>query len=150
MSTTYQKVYEYALAAYQDWELNAIYNSSVPNFEAIMKSYLLRAIPRFEHCKTSLSDRDDSLQIFNGTLTDIETTILSDLLVIEWLGRSIQDLNQIQLHVRDSEFNTSSEGANLKAKLELRQQLEERVDRLKTQYSLNNVVIWSDWNNGIF
>ena len=150
MSTTYQRIYESAQLAFQDWELNIVYDTSVSDYEAIMEGYLLRAIPSFEHCITDLSDRDDALKLFNNTLSDDEIVILADLLKLQWLEHGIQDLNQIQLHIRDSEFNTSSEGANLKAKLELRAQLREQVDRMKIQYSLNKVVNWGGWRNGIF
>lgn len=150
MPTTYQQIYEQAQTSFQDWEMDIVYANSVVNYEAIMQSYLIKAISNFEHCVTNLADRDSALKIFNATLSDLEITILSNLLVLEWLEHNIQDLNQMQLHIRDSEFNTSSEGANLKAKLDLRTHLREQANQLKTQYSLNRVVDWEGWKNGVF
>ena len=150
MGTTYQTIYEHAQSNLTDWQLDAVYETDVSAYEAILKQYLLRAIVNFEHCVTDIESRDDTAQTFDNDLTLLEQIILADLLALAWLEHSIQDANQMNLHVRDSEFNISSEAANLKAKLDLRGQLESRVKQMKINYSLNKVVNWSDWSNGIY
>jgi hypothetical protein len=104
--------------------------------------FLIKAITNFRKCKTDLEDRDDTNKVFNQTLSTDEKVILSNLMIVEWLTKEVNDILSLKLFLQDTDFKTYSQSQNLKEKRELLTTMKDMVDKQITQYSYNNF----DWS----
>jgi len=147
MATLYNDIYDLALVELKDYRIDKIYNQSVGDFETYMRGFLAKAIPKFMNCQADLTDRDDTTKQFNVTLSDKEQDILSIWVGISWLNNAINDINQIQLHLNDTDFKHYAEGQNLKEKTAHRDKMREMVKQDEVDYGLKNTP-WSSWISG--
>lgn len=147
MGTPYTDIYDLAMVSIADWHIDNLYLSSTPNYYNYMEGFLLKAIPKFTNCVQDLTDRDDTTQVFNITLTDTEKMILSDWVVYCWLEKNIQDVRQMNLNLNDTDFKHYAEGQNLKEKSERLDRLRERLKQDDVDYNLKNVN-WTNWASG--
>ena len=142
MATPYSEVFNLFLASIQDYRINRLYEQSVEDMENYLIPFLIKAITNFKKCKTDLEDRDDENRIFNQTLSTDEKVILSNLMMVEWLTKEVNDILQMRLYLQDTDFKTYSQANNLREKRELLTTMKEMVDKQITQYSYNNF----DWS----
>ena len=89
MATTYDKVYNRALAKIQDFDLA---NLPDRDLEEMLHGWLISAIAKFRQCKSDLSDRDEELRQFNVDLEDEEVEILAIMVVREWLAPQVHSV----------------------------------------------------------
>jgi len=141
MSTPYSDVFNLFLASIQDYRINKLYTQSVAQMENYLTPFLIKAITNFRKCKTDLEDRDDINKVFNQTLSTDEKVILSNLMIVEWLTKEVNDILGMKLFLQDTDFKTYSQSQNLKEKRELLTTMKDIVDKQITQYSYNNF----DW-----
>ena len=142
MATPYSEVFDLFLASIQDYKINRLYEKSVEDMENYLMPFLIKAITNFRKCKTDLEDRDDVNKIFNQTLSTDEKVILSNLMIVEWLTKEVNDILGMKLFLQDTDFKTYSQSQNLKEKRELLTTMKEMVDKQIVQYSYNNF----DWS----
>jgi len=142
MATPYSEVFNLFLASIQDYRINRLYEQSVEDMENYLIPFLIKAITNFKKCKTDLEDRDDENRIFNQTLSTDEKVILSNLIMVEWLTKEVNDILQMRLYLQDTDFKTYSQANNLREKRELLTTMKEMVDKQIVQYSYNNF----DWS----
>lgn len=142
MATPYSEVFDLFLASIQDYKINRLYEKSVEDMENYLMPFLIKAITNFRKCKTDLEDRDDENRIFNQTLSTDEKVILSNLMIVEWLTKEVNDILGMKLFLQDTDFKTYSQSQNLKEKRELLTTMKEMVDKQIVQYSYNNF----DWS----
>ncbi len=142
MATPYSEVFNLFLASIQDYRINRLYEQSVEEMENYLIPFLIKAITNFKKCKTDLEDRDDENRIFNQTLSTDEKVILSNLMMVEWLTKEVNDILQMRLYLQDTDFKTYSQANNLREKRELLTTMKEMVDKQIVQYSYNNF----DWS----
>ena len=142
MATPYSEVFNLFLASIQDYRINRLYQKSVDDMEKYLMPFLIKAIINFRKCKTDLEDRDDENRIFNQTLSTDEKVILSNLMMVEWLTKEVNDILQMRLYLQDTDFKTYSQANNLREKRELLTTMKEMVDKQIVQYSYNNF----DWS----
>jgi len=147
--TTFDDIHDLTLLVVQDFKLDELYTSSPTNFNTTMDGILIRSIPEFTNCQQDLDDYTLSTRTFNIVLTSTEKSILSKLQVITWLDSKILDVKQLQNHLNDTDFKTFSASQNLKAKMDAREILFEKVSQSMTDYGLKNAP-WTDWGNGVF
>lgn len=100
--------------------------------------FLKSAIPNFYNCKTDLTDRDDTNQIFNQTLAEIEEEILAVLMQVEWAEKEVNNVFEMRLALSNTDFRRYAEANNLNAKREMRDSIRERVDNMIIAYSYRN------------
>lgn len=143
MSTPYSEIFSLFLASIQDYKIDKLFRQSVIDAENYMTPFLIKAITNFKKCKTDLEDRDDVNKTFNQTLSTDEKVILSNLMVVEWLTKEVNDILSLKLHLQDTDFKTYSSAQNLKEKRELLTTTKEMVDKQIVQYSYNNF----DWTS---
>jgi len=148
-NTTFDDIHDLTLLVIQDFKLDELYTSSPTNFNTTMDGLLIRSLSEFTNCEQDLTDYTLSTRTFNIVLTLVEKSILSKLQVITWLDSKILDVLQLQNHLNDSDFKTFSSAQNLKAKIDAREILFERVSQSMTDYGIKNVS-WTDWGNGVF
>lgn len=142
MATPYSEVFDLFLASIQDYRINRLYEKSVEDMENYLMPFLIKAITNFRKCKTDLEDRDDENRIFNQTLSTDEKVILSNLMMVEWLTKEVNDILQMRLYLQDTDFKTYSQANNLREKRELLTTMKEMVDKQIVQYSYDNF----DWS----
>jgi len=109
MATPYSEVFELFLATVQDYTLQALYSSSVANFEIELVPFLNKSIAKFFEANQDLTNKNDTTRTFNITLTLTEMAILANLMSIEWLTHQINNLLELQNLVGDKDFNRKSE-----------------------------------------
>lgn len=142
MATPYSEVFDLFLTSIQDYRINRLYEKSVEDMENYLMSFLIKAIVNFRKCKTDLEDRDDTNKVFNQTLSTDEKVILSNLMIVEWLTKEVNDILSLKNFLQDTDFKTYSQANNLKEKRELLTTMKEMVDKQIIQYSYNNF----DWS----
>lgn len=142
MATPYSEVFDLFLASIQDYRINRLYEKSVEDMENYLMPFLIKAITNFRKCKTDLEDRDDTNKVFNQTLSTDEKVILSNLMIVEWLTKEVNDILSLRNFLQDTDFKTYSQANNLKEKRELLTTMKEMVDKQIVQYSYNNF----DWS----
>lgn len=142
MSTPYSDIFNLFLTSIQDYRINKLYNQSVEQMENYLMPFLIKAITNFRKCKTDLEDRDDTNKVFNQTLSTDEKVILSNLMIVEWLTKEVNDILSLRNFLQDTDFKTYSQANNLKEKRELLITMKEMVDKQIVQYSYNNF----DWS----
>ena len=131
MPTPYSNIYRRFLAKIDDLTL---VNLPQVDAEARMKDYLVAAISDFYVCKTDLQDRDDSLQQFNKTLSDIEEDILSNLMIIEWLLPYINSLMVVKQKMT-GDFKLTSQAQHLHELQSLRESTQKEVEKKMAIYT---------------
>src|SRR5690348_16402444 len=106
MGTSYMDIFNLFMQQLTDYRLIQLYTTpttGVVDFENYLTGFLLLAIPEFYPCSQNLSNRNDTTKTFNYDMTLDNQKILSKFMVKEWLGKEINDILQIRLHVQDKD-----------------------------------------------
>ena len=142
--TSYDDILDLALVSIEDYHLNRLAVDSPKDFNIVLEGFMVRGLANFENCRKDLSDRDDTLRVFNCELSEIEKSIIADYTVIAWLDKEINDVRQITgMMQNNKEAHRYSEANNLNAKINRRNQLIEEIATKKTTYSFSQ----SKWLN---
>lgn len=142
--TSYDDILDLALVSIEDYHLNRLAVDSPKDFNIVLEGFMVRGLANFENCRKDLSDRDDTLRVFNCKLSEIEKSIIADYTVIAWLDKEINDIRQITgMMQNNKEAHRYSEANNLNAKINRRNQLIEEIATKKTTYSFSQ----SKWLN---
>lgn len=145
MATPYSEIFSLFLDSINDYKIDRLYLSAVENSaDVYMTPFLIKAIPNFDNCQQDLEDRDDTTRTFNITLTTNEKVILSNLMVVEWLTKEVNDIRQMSLHLVDKGFTTYAEANNLREKKELLNSTRETVEKQMIRYG-NKYIDFDDW-----
>jgi hypothetical protein len=107
------------------------------------------AITEFDNCTQDLTDRNDTTDTFNITLTDDEIKILVNWMIFYWFVREAQDITQFNLLLNDTDFRRFAEGQNLKEKSNYIDKLREMYTQKNVDYGLKNVD-WANWWDGTY
>lgn len=146
MSVNYSEIYSLFLSSIKDYKIDRLFKDNDDEgkqAEVYMKPFLIKGLVNFNNCKKNLENRDDTDQVFNDDLSTAEKVILSNLMLIEWLTKEVNDILQMKLHLQDSDFKTFSSAQNLREKSVHLNNTREVVDKQITQYGYNNL----DWSN---
>lgn len=140
MATSFEEIYDLALITIQDYKLDYAYQNHQDIFYKRLKGLLIRSIPKFTGCLTSL-EYDATSDSFIEELSSKEKNILADLTTITWWDGVINDIRQVNLHISKNEFKVSTEASNLKEKSERVDRLREKVRQDITEYQLEADII---------
>lgn len=138
MATSFDDVIDIALITIQDYKLDKLYLDDKEKFNIITSAFLLKSLPNFTNCKTSLT-YDLDRKTFLNDLSPLEISILSDLWVYEWFNWHIQNVTQFENKMTPSDFKHYSESANLKEKSEYLDKMREKYNQKMLDYSLKNL-----------
>lgn len=116
MTTPYSDIFDLALMQIKDWKLDALYEVSVESFKTYLQGFLVLSIPEFETYSDQSLERDDESKTFSEDLTDKNKVMLSNILIVHWFEREINDIKQFKLHFGTKDFRILSEANNLRAK----------------------------------
>lgn len=135
MATTYDKIYNRALAKIQDFDLA---NLPDRDLEEMLHDWLMAAIAKFRQCKNDLSDRDEELRQFNVDLEDEEVEILAIMVVREWLAPQVHSALLTKQIFGGKEENYFSQSAHLKQLMDADTSLRVEAQKLSRDYSYNH------------
>jgi len=134
VATTYDDIYSRYSMKTTDYTLDKMYMTDEDSYKSYLKGFLMSSIALFTQCAKDLTDRNDTTNTFNVTLTDLEQEILSCLMVVEWCSKQTHNLKELERTLGDTDFKLYSESQNLKAKSKLLVETREVTDKLMTQY----------------
>lgn len=141
MGTAFSEIIDMALLSIQDYKLDQLADDSPDDFDLITEGFLLRGLPSFTNCKTSLAYNSEN-RAFVENLSFLEISILSDLWVYEWFAQKVQNVTQFQGKMSPSDFKHYSEAENLKQKSEYLDKLREKHSQKMMEYSLQHPENW--------
>ncbi len=143
--TSYSEIYDLFTMISDDYELNELYGKSENAFLSYLQGFLVFAISDFSRCKKDLSKRDNTTQMFEFDLSDLEKTILAKLMAKYWFKKKIQDVTQFQGKLNDKDFKTHSEAQNLTAKMNYYNMINEEADLDINKYLYDNSTWLTEW-----
>lgn len=132
MATPYQEVYDFFLSKISDY---SFVNLEEEELEAVLETYLKKAITRFKKCRQDLNDRDDTQKIFNADLTDEEKNILSHLMIVEYLTPQLLVAELLRQTLNTREFRLFSQANHIKEVRGLRDKMNEECDQMIIDYT---------------
>lgn len=149
MGTAYSDIYDRFLVQIKDWKIDALYAVDPDDMETYLQGFLILSVPLFSPFADQDLERNDTTGEFTEILTDENITILSKMMVEQWLLKEIQDIRQINLHVTDKDFKIYSEAQNLREKSSYLIQVRESISQMILDYSWGNND-WESWVAGDF
>ena len=153
MGTQISEIADLFMTRVNDYRLNTIFtNSGSVVFNQYVEPWLLSSIVEFDVCNQSLDYTVTSGSAegeFTETLTLKNKIILSQILTLYWLEKSIQETLQMQNLIQDKDFKMFSQAQNLDAKRQLYNNKREEISQILVNYGYANT-LWSDWRNQDF
>lgn len=102
--TSFDEIYTLFLNSIQDYTIRKLFESDVDSAIELMEYYIIRAIPNFRGCKKDIKNPVLNEKRFNCELDIEEKVILSDLMVLSWMDRVINDIVQMNLSLNDNDW----------------------------------------------
>jgi len=146
MATSFNEIYDQFSMFVKDYNLIALYNASVSDYEIYLSGWLIPAISDFKNCNQSLAYTSST---FTETLSTENIKILALLMKKYWLKKEINDITQMNLHVQDRDFKTFAEANNMLEKRKTYQGELEELSQQLVEYTLATTD-WASWYNGVF
>lgn len=133
--TSYETIYNRFLAKITDYKILEMEDEDV---KIMLKEWMFSAIANFLTCQSDLSKRDDVLEEFEESLTDLEVEILSILMVSEWLAPQLNSVLLTKQLITGKDEKFYSQQAHLKELLELQATSDRKARLLLNRYRLIN------------
>lgn len=148
MATSFDDVIDLALLTIQDYKLDKLANTNSTAFQTFCDGILIRSLPTFYQCVNDLTYNTTS-RTFNGTLSNMEISILADIFVYTWFERIVNNVTQMENKMSPTDFKHYSEAENLKQKSEYKDKMREMYSQKINEY-LHEVADWSSMGAGNF
>lgn len=143
MGTSLSEVYDVFMMTITDYRLIDLFNTSVPDFENYLQSWLDFAIVDFKVCDQNLN-YDDTINEFPADLSRDNKVVLATLMMRYWLQKAVNDVTQFNLHITDRDFKIASEAQNLREKVNHLNIVKEQCSQLLQEYAYNKNS-WVNW-----
>lgn len=132
MATPYSDIWGLFSNKVTDFTFSSLAQADI---EAILTIYMTSAIAKFTDCEQDLTDRDETTETFNITLTGLEQEILVSLMMIEWIDGKLKRSDLLKQSLSSKDLKTYS-AANLIEELrKVKQDEQDSVDRLTIDYT---------------
>lgn len=133
MSTPYEKLYANLLPKFRSYEIPLMTELEV---KQNLHDYIIPAASKFTICKKNLDDRDDSLEVFNETLSNDEIEIISNFMIIEYIDSTyIRTPTLLKVNLSSSDFNSYSPANML-----------DKLNAMQTRYRKENETLLSRYS----
>ena len=133
MPTPYEKVYDNLLPKFRDYDIPIMTTDEVKDY---LYDFLIPAISRFHVCRKNLNDRDDTLEIFNCELSDVEIEILSNYALIEYIDSTyVRTPTLLKVSLSSSDFNSYSPANMLDKLMAMRNKYTSENETLLSRYA---------------
>ena len=106
--TKFEEIYSLFLSTIQDYTIRDLFMNDVDTANQMVEYFLLRAIPKFRNCEKNLLDVDTEHKNFKVNLNLEEKIILSDLMVLSWMDRVIDNITQMNMNLNDNDWQLCS------------------------------------------
>jgi len=146
--TSLNEVYDLFMQQITDYRLLDLFETSEPDFENYLQSWLQYAVTEFAICDQDI-DFDEDTEEFPVVLSRENKIILATLMTKYWLQKNVNDITQMNLHVTDRDFKVASEAQNLREKAAYLNIVKEQCSQLLNDYGYKRVE-WTDWFNQSF
>lgn len=100
-NTSFEDVYKLYLNSIQDYTIKHLFQDDIAVAMDMIEMFLIKAIPKFTVCKKNIKDVDLENKMFYDKLDIEEKVILSDLMILSWLDRVVNDITQMNLNLND-------------------------------------------------
>lgn len=102
--TTFDEVYSLFLNSLQDYTIRNLFIYDIDIAQEMMEGFLLKAIPKFRNCEKDILNVNLTCKTFKVNLDLEEKVILSDLMVLSWMDRVVNDITQMNLSLNDNDW----------------------------------------------
>jgi len=147
-NTHVSEVYDLFMQTVSDYKLVNLLETSEPDFENYLQSWLEFSIVDFSVCDQSL-EFDNTTKLFPVVLSRANKVVLATLMMKYWMQKSVNDITQFSLHITDRDFKVASEAQNLREKTAHLNIIKEQCSQLLNDYSYKRVD-WDSWCNQSF
>lgn len=148
MATSLSEIYDLFMQTVTDYRLIDLFNTSVPDFENYLESWLKFSIVEFGICDQSLNYNDTTKE-FDVDLTLYNKVILATFMMKFWLQKAVNDVTQFNLHVTDRDYKVASEAQNLREKSTHLNMVKETCSQMLIDYGYKKTD-WTSWYNQEF
>ena len=145
MATTYEDINDAFMLMQNDYRLISLYQddvaNSTTNLDTLLYGWMISAIVDFQDlCNEDLTDRNETTQEFNYTMSDENINLLAKNMIKYWLQKEVSDILQMRNKVQ-TDFKTYSEAQSLATKKAYLIEVIERLDQDMTKYGYK----YFDW-----
>jgi hypothetical protein len=139
--TDFTDIFDRFMMLQADYRLIALYQSSVNDFNSYLEGWILFAIEEFDEiCDQSLAYSGSS---FTESLTNESISILAQLMVKYWMMHEVQDVLQMNMFIKDRDFDIHSAAQNLREKQSMLTNKKEEISQLLVDYGYK----YNDWTS---
>lgn len=153
MGTQLSEINDLFMTRVSDYRINTVYSTSGSSgLNDYLEPWLLSSIVDFDICTQSLDYTPTSGSVegyFSVDLNLENKIILSQLMCLYWMEKTIQDIMQMSLFITDRDFKTYSSAQNLNAKRSYYNAKKEELMQRLTLYGYKHND-WSDWKDQNF
>jgi hypothetical protein len=150
MATLASEVMDLFMSSISDWRLDSlIATSGSPALITYLEPLLLKSIDEFKRVCNQTLTYSKVTQSFSLDLNQQNINVLSQLMEKFWQRKNISDIRQMNLSIKDREFDHYAEGQNLKEKRALYNETKEEISQILLDYSLT-YNDWTAWGNQDF
>jgi len=153
MGTSLTDIVDLFLSNIDDYKLTSIYTTSGSNaLNTFCEPWLLNSIVDFRCCDQSLTytpitgSADGS---FSLDLSQENKILLSQIMVLYWLERNLQDIRQMNNFIQDHDFKSWSPANTIKSKQDYINVKKEEISQRLNDYAYAKNS-WSSWRSQIF
>ena len=102
--TKFEDVYPLFLNTIQDYSIKNLFKYNIDVALEMIEYFLLKSIPKFRNCEKDLSNPDTNCKNFGVKLDLEEKVILSDLMVVSWMDRVVNNITQMNAGLNDNDW----------------------------------------------
>ena len=120
MGTSAVDIQDRFLLLISDWRLDSLFSTSGSQALATyLEPWLDIAVQKFDPICSQDLTYSTTTQTFTETLTTENQIVLSEIMVLPWMEKNLNNVLQMQLSLQDKDFSTHSAAQNLTAKKDL-------------------------------
>jgi len=143
LATTLDQIVDLFMSFVSDFRLTTIYQTSGSSiFQTYIEPWVIGAVVDFSKvCDQSLN-YSQATQSFDTDLTLENQFCLAQITVKYWAQKVVQDITQINVYIKDHDFDRHSENSNFTAKQSYYIGKIEEIDHMLSVYAYDR----NDWN----
>lgn len=131
MGTSYWKIFNIFLSKIIDFDLPKMSDDQLTSYCFVIFSSAMAKIKNFDH---DLSKRDDIIYSFDDELSDVECEIIACQMVVEWVERKTNTVQNIHMFVGTKDESMASQANHIRSLMELRDKQRATISTLIRDY----------------
>lgn len=136
MATPFSNIYDKFLLSIDDVNINKLSDELMDD---LLYKYLDKSVSlEFKKCKKNLKDIDLTNKQFNETLTNEEEWIVSQGMVLTYIGNNTQKQKLLKQSLGDRDYKISSNHLTLNSLIELETKTRKILKKYLIDYSYND------------